>query len=140
MGRLSKVKVDEIKKLRREGYTQEETAIKVGVHVRTVMKHDLLKEQKATKPLTKEDIQLEEALTDLVAKDLVYKNSNGEVRISFLGRKIYERYNELVTKAILEFMSEKNRPVHEDEIDGYLNGINAELFDQAFYEVKSRYH
>ena len=41
MGRLTKAKIDMIVKLRKEGYTQQETAEKTGVHIRTVRKYDV---------------------------------------------------------------------------------------------------
>ena len=40
MGRITKAKIDQIGKLRQEGYCQKEIAQKVGVHVRTVRKYD----------------------------------------------------------------------------------------------------
>ena len=45
MGRLTKAKIDQIAKLRKEGYTQQETAQKTGVHVRTVRKYDVNRSQ-----------------------------------------------------------------------------------------------
>jgi DNA-binding CsgD family transcriptional regulator len=46
MGRLTKAKIDQIAKLRKEGYTQQETAQKTGVHVRTVRKYDVTRTRK----------------------------------------------------------------------------------------------
>jgi DNA-binding CsgD family transcriptional regulator len=46
MGRLTKAKIDQIAKLRKEGYTQQETAQKTGVHVRTIRKYDVTRSQK----------------------------------------------------------------------------------------------
>jgi len=46
MGRLTKTKVDEIARLRKQGYTQKETAEKVNAHLRTVRKYDPLHESK----------------------------------------------------------------------------------------------
>ncbi len=43
MGRLQKSIVDKIVKLRKEGYTQSETAEKVGVHLKSVQKYDPLR-------------------------------------------------------------------------------------------------
>lgn len=40
MGRLAKAQIDEIAKLRKEGYTQKEIAEKLHVHPRTVRKYD----------------------------------------------------------------------------------------------------
>jgi hypothetical protein len=45
MGRLTKTKIDQIAKMRKEGYTQQETAQKTGVHVRTVRKYDITRNQ-----------------------------------------------------------------------------------------------
>lgn len=42
MGRLTKAQVDEIAKLRKEGYTQKEVAERLHVHPRTVRKYDPL--------------------------------------------------------------------------------------------------
>ncbi len=40
MGRLAKAQIDEIAKLRKEGYTQKEIAERLHVHPRTVRKYD----------------------------------------------------------------------------------------------------
>jgi hypothetical protein len=45
MGRLTKAKIDQIAILRKEGYTQQEVAQKIGVHVRTVRKYDVTSTQ-----------------------------------------------------------------------------------------------
>ncbi len=47
MGRITKAKIDQIGKLRTEGYCQKEIAQKVGVHVRTVRKYDPTRKCKA---------------------------------------------------------------------------------------------
>jgi hypothetical protein len=44
VGRLQKSVVDKIAKLRKEGYTQAETAKKVGVHLKSVQKYDPLRQ------------------------------------------------------------------------------------------------
>lgn len=64
MGRLRKAKIDSIQKLRQQGYTQAETAEKVGVHLKTVQKYDPLRKSKKS-----EDISL---LTQLPFSDLDY--------------------------------------------------------------------
>ena len=46
MGRLRKAKIDEIVRLRSEGYTQKETAEKAEVNLKTVRKYDPLKQPK----------------------------------------------------------------------------------------------
>ena len=46
MGRLRKSVVDKIVRLRNQGYTQQETAEKAGVHLKTVQKHDPLRKSK----------------------------------------------------------------------------------------------
>ena len=46
MGRLTKAKINEIAKLREQGFTQKETAEKVKVHLRTVRKYDPLHQSK----------------------------------------------------------------------------------------------
>jgi len=43
MGRLRKDIVDKIIKLRKQGYTQAETAEKAGVNLKTVRKYDPLR-------------------------------------------------------------------------------------------------
>ncbi len=45
MGRLTKAKTDQIARLRKAGYTQQETAQKTGVHIRTVRKYDFTRTQ-----------------------------------------------------------------------------------------------
>ena len=47
MGRLTKAKIDEIDKLRKEGYTQKEVAEKVRVHPRTIRKYDPLRQDRS---------------------------------------------------------------------------------------------
>lgn len=46
MGKLRKTKIDSIIRLRKQGYTQAETAERVGVHVKTVQRHDPLRRSK----------------------------------------------------------------------------------------------
>lgn len=48
MGRLRKSVVDRIIRLRKQGYTQLETAEKTGVHLKTVQKHDPLRKSRET--------------------------------------------------------------------------------------------
>jgi hypothetical protein len=67
MGRLTKAKIDEIGKLREQGYTQKETAEKVKVHLRTVRKYDPLRE-KPVRPSREQAKELEEAISKLAAK------------------------------------------------------------------------
>lgn len=63
MGRLRKAKIDMIGKLRKDGYTQVETAEKTGVHLKTVQKYDPLKRPgkaastRATRSVSKEDLE-----------------------------------------------------------------------------------
>ena len=136
MGRLTKAKIDAISKLREQGYTQKETAEKVGVHLRTVRKYDPLSEQKPVRSTSEQLKELEEACSELAAEGLVHEDSNGRFRISFLGRRTYKKLKELEQKAILEFMAEADRPVTEEEIGRYLDEIGDELFDQALDEAK----
>jgi transcriptional regulator with XRE-family HTH domain len=46
MGRLTKKKLDAIKKSRVDGYTQKETAQRVGVDIKTVKKYDPLRRER----------------------------------------------------------------------------------------------
>lgn len=46
MGKISKEKMDQIGKLRKEGYSQKEVAEKLGVHVRTVRRYDPTRKSK----------------------------------------------------------------------------------------------
>ena len=64
MGRLTKAKIDEIEKLMKAGFTQKETAEKVGVHVRTVRKYDPQRQKKTPGPRSMEDrlATIEEAI------------------------------------------------------------------------------
>jgi transcription initiation factor TFIIIB Brf1 subunit/transcription initiation factor TFIIB len=50
MGRITKEKIDQIGKLRKEGYCQKEIAQKVGVSVRTVRKYDPTRKSKSESP------------------------------------------------------------------------------------------
>ena len=43
MGRLTKKTIDEIVKLRKQGYTQKEAAERLRIHIRTVRKYDPLR-------------------------------------------------------------------------------------------------
>jgi len=136
MGRLTKKKIDEIAKLRQEGYTQKETAEKMKVHLRTVRKYDPLREQKSVR-LTPEQVRHYEELCDeLAVEGLLDKVSDGRVRINSLGRKFLEIFRELETRAILNFMVEVDRPVSEEETDRHLELIGDELWAQALSEAK----
>jgi len=139
MGRLTKAKMDEIRKLREQGYTQKETAEKVKVHLRTVRKYDPLREQRPISPTPDQVRELEEACSELVAEGLVHKESDGRFRISSLGKRVYVKLEELERKAMLEFMAEADRPVREEEIHRYLDEISDELFDEALNEAKRRW-
>jgi len=103
MGRLTKAKIDEVVKLRQQGYTQTETAEKVKVHLRTVRKYDPLREQRPVRATPEQVKETEEACRELVAKGLAHE-SNGRFGISLLGRRVCERFEELKKKAMLEFM------------------------------------
>jgi len=46
MGRLTKKKMDAIKKSRVDGYTQKETAERVGIDIKTVKKYDPLRRER----------------------------------------------------------------------------------------------
>lgn len=138
MGRLTKAKRDEIARLRGQNYTQKETAEKVGVHLRTVRKYDPLREQKPVRPTAEQLKELEKLCNELAAEGLVRKESDGRLRITFLGKRTYKKLEKLEEKAILEFMAEADRPVREQEIDTYLDEIGDELLDQALDEVKRR--
>jgi lipase chaperone LimK len=136
MGKLTKTKIDEIARLRQEGYTQKEIAQKAKVHLRTVRKYDPLRTQKPR--ITPEQVkETEESCRKLAAEGLAYE-TNGRFGISLLGRKVQERFKELRQLAILEFMVEADRPVSEAEIERHLHGICEQLFQQAIDEVKSR--
>jgi len=133
MGRLTKAKVDEIRKLRQEGYTQKETAEKAKVHLRTVRKYDPLKE-KPVRPTREQVKELQEACNELAAKGLIEEDNRG-LRITSLGKRGSVKLQELKKKAMLEFMAEADRPVTADEIDTYLDEIGDELLGQALDEV-----
>lgn len=130
MGRLAKAKIDEISKLRRQGYTQKETAERVKVHLRTVRKYDPLK----PKPTREQDREIEEAISELAAKGLVHEESNGRLCISSFGKRVHVKLEELEEKAMLKFMAEAGGAT-EKEIETYLDEIYDELLDQALDEV-----
>lgn len=130
MGRLAKAKIDEISKLRKQGYTQKETAERVKVHLRTVRKYDPLK----PKPTSEQDRELEEAISELAAKGLLHEGSNGRLRISSLGKRVYAKLEELEKKAMLKFLAEADGATAK-EIETYLDEIYDELLDQALDEV-----
>jgi DNA-binding transcriptional MerR regulator len=135
MGRLTKAKIDEIIKLRQEDYTQKETAEKAKVHIRTVRKYDPLRE-KPVKPSREQAKELEETCDELVAEGLLHEESNGRLRISSLGRRVYVKLEEIEKKAVLQFMAEADRPVTAVKIAAYLDEIGDELLDQALDEVR----
>lgn len=135
MGRLTKSKIDEIRKLREQGYTQKETAEKVKVHLRTVRKYDPLREQKPVGTTAEQLKELEKLCNELAAEGLVHIESDGRIRISSLGRRVYRKLEELQEKAMLKFMAEADRPVRAEEIETYLDEIGDELLDQALGEV-----
>jgi len=133
MGRLAKAKTDEIVKLRQQGFTQRETAEKVKVHLRTVRKYDPLKE-KPIKPTRERVKELEEVISELADEGLLREESNGQLRISSLGKRVSVKLEELQKKAMIVFMREADRPVTEDEIYTYLDEIGHDLLDQALDE------
>lgn len=137
MGRLTKAKIDEIARLRREGYTQAEIAQKVKVHVRTVRRYDPLREQKPAGVTPEQVKEIEESCRRLVAEGLAHE-SNGRYGISPLGRSACERFKELKQLEMLKFMTEADRPVLEAEIERHLEKVLDQLFYQAIDEAKSR--
>jgi len=132
MGRLTKKKIDEIAKLRQEGYTQKETAEKAKVHLRTVRKYDPFKQKR--KPTPEQIKEIEESCKELVALGLA-EEINGAYRLSSLGRQACEKHEELRCRAILVFMLEKGRPVREEEIQRYIDSVDEELLNHAVNEV-----
>jgi hypothetical protein len=62
MGRLRKAKIDEIIRLRNDGYTQQETAERARVNLKTVRKYDPLKQPKHVAPPLEERVRCLEAL------------------------------------------------------------------------------
>ena len=137
MGRLTKAKIDQIAKLREQGYTQKETAEKMKVHLRTVRKYDPLREQKPAGTTPEQLRGVEEACAVLVVEGLAYEDK-GWLRITPLGRRVCEWSEELKKRAILEFMAEADRPVSEAEIERHLERVSDQLFYQALSEVKRR--
>lgn len=79
MGRLTKKKIDQIGKLRAEGYTQIETAEKVGACLKTVRKYDpgsisgSAREWKELQSLPGRVNELEKAIKALTALALSYQ-------------------------------------------------------------------
>jgi len=139
MGRTSIAKQKKIERFRNQGFTQQEVVKKLRLDIRTVRKYDPLREQKPVMPTTEQVRQVEEDCNGLVAEGLLHKESDGRVRISYLGKRVGARWDELREKAILDFMAEADRPVKEEEIERYLGEVDGELFDQALDEVKRRY-
>ena len=138
MGRLTKTKIDAIIKLRKQGYTQKETAEKLKVHLRTVRKYDPLREQKPARLSAEQLEEIEEACSELVAQGLADEYSGGRFGITFLGRRTYEKFEELRDRAILQFMVDAGRAVSEEEVERYLHKVSGELFDEAVDEVKKQ--
>jgi len=69
MGRLSKVKIDRIQKLRNKGYLQKEVAQMVGVNIKTVRVYDPL--PRTSKPGDRAIKKSEEIMPDIeIYKDL----------------------------------------------------------------------
>lgn len=62
MGRLRKVKIDEIVQLRNAGYTQQETAERAAVNLKTVRNYDPLKQPRHAAPLLEERVRCLEHL------------------------------------------------------------------------------
>lgn len=137
MGRLTKAKIDEIARLRQEGYTQKEIVEKAKVHLGTVRKYDPLRSQKPAGVTPEQLKEIEESCGKLVAEGLAHE-SNGRFSISSLGRRACERFEELKRTAILQFMVEADRPVSEAEIERHLQRVLVQLFYQAIDEAKSR--
>ena len=104
------------------------------VHLRTVRKYDPLRE-KPVRPTREKVKELEEVISELAAKGLLHEESNGRLRTSSLGKRVYVKLEELEKKAALKFMLEADRPVTPEEIDTYLDEIGGELLDQALDEA-----
>ena len=68
MPRLPKKKLDAIKKVRLEGYTQKETAERVGVDIKTVKAHDPLRSERKEVSLEGRLERLETICKSLAAK------------------------------------------------------------------------
>ena len=84
MGRLTKKKIDQITKLRAEGFTQKEIAEKTGVCLKTVRKYDpgsisgSAKEWQELQGLPERVKKLEEIVKTLSALALSYQLEKGE--------------------------------------------------------------
>ncbi len=80
------------------------------VHLRTVRKYDPLKE-KPVKPTRERVKELEEVFSELAAEGLLHEESNGQLCISSLGKRVNVKLEELEKKAALKFMLKADRPV-----------------------------
>lgn len=68
MGRLTKKKLDAIQKSRVQGYTQKETAERVGVDIKTVKKYDPLRRERQEVSLERRVERLETICNSLAAE------------------------------------------------------------------------
>ena len=68
MGRLTKKKLDAIQKSRVEGYTQKETAERVGVDIKTVKKYDPLRRERQEVSMERRVERLETICNSLAAE------------------------------------------------------------------------
>jgi len=66
LGRLRKAKIDEIIRLRNDGYTQQETAERARVNLKTVRKYDPLKQPKHVAPPLEERVRCLEHFTHYI--------------------------------------------------------------------------
>jgi len=133
MGRITKAKIDQIASLRKEGYTQGETADKVGVNLRTVRKYDPLRQQKKMEKISIGEI--EEALTMLLAKGVVEEVEDGKYMITSLGKKAMRRFEELQEIAMLQYILDRGGPVKAKKLETFLENSSELLFQQAINEV-----
>ena len=146
MGRTSIAKQRKISQLRNQGFTQQEVAQKLGLDIRTVRGYDPLRQQKPMESTVKqiEDRdglfleEVEQACDKMAAEGLLHIDRDGRVSLSYLGKKQSEELERLKEKAVLNFLEDAGRPVSRTELEGYLDEISEQLWDQALDNVKRR--
>jgi len=97
---LCKTKLDAIMKARKEGYTQKETAQRVGVDIKTVKRHDPLRTEK-TKVTSEARIERLERISETLAAEISWLDAEVHLTLGALrkilakdGRNLDKYYNE----------------------------------------------
>jgi len=137
MGRLTKKKIDQIARLRSEGYTQIEVAEKAGVCLKTVRKYDpgsiagSAKEWRELQSLPERVKKLEEIVKTLSALATSYQLEKGDEYLAWCPKcdnvVVMEQATDKKTKETYYQCSHCGTPIPYSK---YLDGPVADIFGE----------